>query len=327
LGDYTRLQNHTAKNTFQTMKKPIRTSLLTIVFCICLASGLQGQGTLAEKLGFEPDAKLLIVHADDIGLSSSVNQAAIRAFESGGITSGSIMVPCPWFGDFAAYARKHPAIDVGIHLTLTAEWDLYKWDGVEPSSKIPSLLDEMGYFYPTVEQVASHADPAEAEIEARAQIERALAFGIRPTHIDTHMGSIAATPELFQVYVTLGKEYGLPLLLPRNLMQQMPGEIARMVEEEFILLDGLFMIGAVSPGITWAEQYKGMIKNMKPGLNQLIVHLGFDDQELRAITGNTPFGSAWRQRDLDYVTSSEFRELLEKNNIHLVGWKQIQEIH
>lgn len=308
------------KNTFK---------IVSLIMTAILMRGTvaYGQETLAEKLGYQKDAKLLIIHADDIGLANSANQAAIQAFESGGITSGSIMVPCPWFADFAAYALQHPEIDLGIHLTLTAEWDLYKWDGVAPSVEISSLLDEKGYFYPTVEQVARQADPAEVEIEARAQIERALAFGIRPTHIDTHMGSIGATPDLYRVYMKLGKEYGLPILIPRAFLQQMPEEMAGLVEQEFILVDMLYMIYAESPELSWSEQYRRMIEDMKPGLNQIIVHPGFDDQELRAIAGrDTPFGSAWRQRDLDFVTGGELRDLLDKNGIHLVGWKEIREV-
>ena len=125
----------------------------------------------------------------------------------------------------------------------------------------------------------------------------------------------------------LGKEYGLPILIPRAFLQQMPEEMAGLVEQEFILVDMLYMIYAESPELSWSEQYRRMIEDMKPGLNQIIVHPGFDDQELRAIAGrDTPFGSAWRQRDLDFVAGGELRDLLDKNGIHLVGWKEIREV-
>ncbi len=196
------------------MKKTAIAAILSGLVISVVPAVLPGQKNLAERLGYEADAKLLIVHADDIGLARSVNIATVQAFESGGITSGSLMVPCPWFPDFAAYYREHQPLDVGIHTTLAAEWDYYKWGGVSPAGEIPSLLDDNGYFYSPVEEVGLHADPAEVEKEIRAQIERALALGIRPTHLDTHMGSVMAKPELLQIYLKLGMEYGVPVLTP-----------------------------------------------------------------------------------------------------------------
>jgi predicted glycoside hydrolase/deacetylase ChbG (UPF0249 family) len=300
--------------------------LITIPVICALGLSLWAQEpvTLAERLGYPADAKLLIVHADDIGMAHSVNAATIQAFEKGGISSGSIMVPCPWFNEFADYYRDHPDLDVGIHLTLNAEWENYKWDGVVPSDEIPSLLDEKGYFYATEEDVGMHAVPEEVEIEARAQIERAMEFGIHPTHIDTHMESMAATTELVEIYLRLGKEYGLPVLLPRNRMQLFPVEQREMIEKEYVLVDGLFMMNAAPEHMSWSEAYSRMLDQVRPGLNEMIVHLALDNEEMRAITVNHPdFGSAWRQRDLDFVTGSEFRELLEQNGIHLVTWKEI----
>jgi predicted glycoside hydrolase/deacetylase ChbG (UPF0249 family) len=147
------------------MKKASGTILLIIAAVFLFAVQASAQQTLAEKLGFAADAKLLIIHADDIGLAQSVNDATNSAFASCGITSGSIMVPCPWFIDFAEHFKSHPDLDVGIHITLTSEWDYYKFGGILPSTEIPSLLDENGYFYPTTQEVGQHADPVEAEKE------------------------------------------------------------------------------------------------------------------------------------------------------------------
>ncbi len=289
-------------------------------------SGLQGQNNLAARLGYDADAKLLIVHADDIGLARSVNIATVQAFESGGITSGSVMVPCPWFPDFAAYYREHQPLDVGIHITLTAEWEYYKWGGVSPAGEIPSLLDENGYFYSTVEEVGQHAEPAEVEKEIRAQIERALAMGIRPTHLDTHMGSVMATPELLQIYQRLGREYDLPVLMvPRSWLQETPEELREVVDAEFVVLEGLFMMETYDSTRSWSEAYDEMFAAMGPGLNQLIVHLAVDDTEMQGIAVNHPdFGSAWRQRDLEFVAGREFRDLLDAHDIKLVSWNQVR---
>ena len=296
------------------------------LFLISLLVNGQEKETLAKQLGYPADAKLLIIHADDIGLSHSANTASIQAFEKNGITSGSIMVPCPWFFEFAEYYKKHQDLDIGIHITLTAEWDDYKWDGVLPASEIPTLLTEDGYFYASVEEVAKNADPLEVGKEIRAQIERAIAFGINPTHLDTHMATVAATPEFIQEYIKAGKEYNIPVLLLSSLIQQAP-QILELTGPDQIFVDNLFMLSDGTKADRWNESYKQIIENVKPGLNLLIVHLAIDNAEMQAISKNHPnFGSAWRQRDYNCMVGDEFRELLDKNNIHIVTWKEIKEL-
>jgi predicted glycoside hydrolase/deacetylase ChbG (UPF0249 family) len=309
------------------MRIPLIPAILALSTILVAPAAAQGRKNLAERMGFAADAKLLIVHADDIGMARSVNIATARAFESGGITSGSVMVPCPWFPDFAAYYREHQPLDVGIHITLTAEWDHYKWGGVSPAGAIPSLLDEHGYLYATVEELGQHAVPAEVETEIRAQIERALALGIRPTHLDTHMASVMASPDLIRIYLKLGREYNLPVLtVSGSWVQDAPDEIREAMTAEPPLLDGLYMMHAADPAKSWSKVYSEMIASIGPGLSQLIVHLAMDDTEMQAVAVNHPdFGSAWRQRDLDFVTSKEFRGLLEANDITLVTWKQVRE--
>ena len=146
--------------------------------------------TLVERLGYPRDAKLLIVHADDLGAAHSINSASIKALESGLVSSASIMVPCPWLPEIAAYARAHPETDFGVHLTLTSEWSLYRWGPVLGKERVPTLLDSSGYLYPLENEAAAHMDIKEAEAEIRAQIARARALGIQPTHLDSHMGTL-----------------------------------------------------------------------------------------------------------------------------------------
>ena len=306
------------------MKKESGTILLITAVVFLFTFQASGQQTLAEKLGYNADAKLLIVHADDIGLAQSVNDATNSAFASGGISSGSIMVPCPWFIDFAEYYKSHPDLDVGIHITLTSEWDYYKFGGVLPSTEIPSLLDENGYFYPTTEEVRLHADPVEAEKEIRAQIDRAIAYGINPTHLDTHMGCVLVKPELVQIYMKLGKEYNLPVFAPRMLLMDMPQEESEMIKKEYVLVDHLFMLNVDGPEASWEEEYGKMIEKVTPGLNVMIVHLAHDNAEMQAVAINHPaFGATWREKDLKYVQSQTFHDLLKKNEIQLVTWKEI----
>lgn len=308
--------------------RSLKSLLLTALFLqLTLSSVSQSSKNLAEMLGYPKDSKLLIIHADDMGLAQSVNSATIKAFRENGITSGSIMVPCPWAFEMADYIRKNPGLDVGIHLTLTSEWELFKWDGVTSSDKIPSLLDGNGYFYPSVEAFGKAVRTEEAEKEILSQIERAIAWGIEPTHIDTHMGSVLATPELSGIYLSLSKRYKLPVLFPKAYLQLLPPEIAKTLQSEPFLLDNLFMIEPEMIKGSWIEPYKKAVEEMKPGLNQIIVHIGYDNDELKAITINhDDYGSAWRQKDLDVVLSNEFRELLKKNNIILIGWRQIRDL-
>jgi chitin disaccharide deacetylase len=292
--------------------------------CSLFAIQAAGQQTMAERLGYEADARLLIIHADDIGLAQSVNDATITAFEGGGITSGSIMVPCPWFIDFAQYYNSHPDLDVGIHITLTSEWDYYKFGGISPSTEISSLLDENGFFYPTTEEVGLHADPVEAEKEIRAQIERAISFGIHPTHLDTHMGSVLAGPELVRTYLKLGREYDIPVFIPRQMLLSFPQEQREQIKKDMVLVDYFCMLDLDGPEASWKEEYSKLINKVVPGLNVMIVHLAHDNAEMQAVTVNHPaFGAAWREKDLHFVLSREFKDLLHKNQIHLVTWKEI----
>ena len=301
--------------------------LLFAGILITLSISSQGTKNLAELLGYSRETKLLIIHADDMGLAHSVNTATIRAFENKGITSGSIMVPCPWALEISSYAKDHPGMDIGIHLTITAEWDLYKWGGVSPSDQIPSLVDKNNYFYPSVEELGKVAKGADAERELRAQIDKAIASGVQPTHLDTHMGSVLANQELIKVYLNLSDEYHLPVLFPRAYLSWFPPELAKALESKIFLLDNLFMLDSKMITLNWIDAYKKGIESLKPGLNEMIVHLAFDNDEMQAISrGHDDYGSSWRQHDLDLVLSNDFKDLLKKNHIVLIGWKQIRDL-
>lgn len=287
----------------------------------------QNTKTLAEKLGYDRNAKLLIVHADDMGLSHSTNSAIMEAFQKGGISSGSIMVPCPWFPEIAEFAKNNPKLDIGIHTTLTSEWDNYFFGGVLPSSEIPNLLNPNGYFYSSVEVFAKHANAAEVEKEIRAQIEKTLAFGIKPSHLDNHMGTLLASPEYYQLLLKLGHEYRLPVLIPADMIAGISPQLLEMLSKDNVVVDHLFMINKASPANKWGEPYLNFIANMQPGLNEIIVHLAKNTDETQAIMINHhDFGAEWRQHDLDFVLSSEFKKALKDHNIKLVTWRQIGEV-
>ncbi len=302
--------------------------VLSAIFLFVQSYGQVGK-SLAEKLGYPRNAKLLIIHADDAGVSHSENMATMAAFEKKGISSCSVMVPCPWFGEIAAYAKAHPELDFGIHITLTCEWENYRWDGVMPSDEIPSLINDNGHFYRSDKYVAEYADLKEVEKEVRAQIDRALAFGIKPTHLDSHVGSIFQTPALFKVYLNLGKEYHLPVFFPLNLLNQYP-QLKEIIPAGIIYVNNVYaMTDETVPQIwsdkNWSDTYEKIIKSMKPGLNELIVHLAIDNDEMEAVTvEHHNYGAAWRQRDFNFVTSNAFKQMLKENKIIPVTWGQIK---
>ena len=279
--------------------------------------------TVAERLGLPPDAKLLILHADDLGVAHSVNAASLDALDTGAISSASIMIPTPWVTEVAAYARQHPNADLGLHLTLTSEWLTYRWGSVESKDKVPSLLDSTGTFPNEVAPVAAKARPAEIERELRAQVERALALGIRPTHLDSHMGALFTTPEIIATYVKVAHDYRLPFLALKSGSFPPPMPLA----PNDIALDAVIIAGPEVPRDQWKAFYLNAIANLKPGLTEIIVHLGHDDAELQAVTvDHEPYGSAWRQRDYDVVTSPEFKKALQDHKVTLVTWRQLQKL-
>src|ERR1700674_945706 len=147
------------------------------VLSLLVASALPAQTrTIAERLGHPADSKLLILHADDLGAAHSVDVASFDALDKGAISSASIMVPTPWMTEVAAYAKAHPNADLGLHLTITSEWETYRWGSVAPADKVSSLLDADGTFPREVSRVSANAKPVEVEREIRAQIDRAMAL-------------------------------------------------------------------------------------------------------------------------------------------------------
>ena len=178
--------------------------------------------TVQEKLGYPPSARLLVIHADDFGGSHSINRAIIQALEHGWVTSASILVPAPWFPEAAQWAKAHPNADLGIHLDLNSEWTTYRWGPVSSNDQVPSLLDSEGYFPLVEDEVAHNAKIPEVQKELQAQIDRARAWGVHLTHLDTHMGTVMHTQQLFEAYKALGHQYDLPVLLERTPSEPVP---------------------------------------------------------------------------------------------------------
>ena len=303
----------------------MRFFLVLILLAWAVPAG--AQTTLAERLGYDADDKLLIVHADDIGVAHSVNRATFDAMATGLVNSASIMVPCPWLPEVARYMAEHPDADLGLHLTLTSEWQDFKWGGVLSKAQTPGLYREDGYYYPGVMEVAMGATAEEVEAEIRAQVEQALRMGIQPTHLDSHMGTLFATPAFFDAYLRVGRAYKLPVLIPGNMIGMRGQEFADLLTPEDIVIDYLYMISESVKKDDWESYYAGVVENLQPGVSQIIIHLAYDDAEMQGVTINHPdFGAAWRQRDFDYFTSEAFRSLLEAHDVKLITWREIGQL-
>ena len=304
----------------------MRPLLLTAVAILTLLAISQARGqekTIAERLGYPRDAKLLIVHADDLGMAHSVNAATIKAFESGLVNSGSIMVPCPWFSEIATYARANPQADLGLHLTLTSEWTTFRWGPLTSRDRVSSLLDKDGYFYLLETEAASHADPKEVELEITTQIERARAAGVQPTHLDSHMGTLYQNKALFEVFLRVARKYKLPVRVARTWFAR-ADFLPETLKADDVYIDRVLDINTSVAANDWAKFYSDAIKNLEPGVTEVVIHLAYDDAEMRGATFNHPdWGAAWRQRDFDFFTSDAFRKLLQENQIKLITWREL----
>lgn len=287
--------------------------------------------THAIRATAEDSRRYVIIHADDAGMSHSVNRATIAAMEQGIVSSASIMVPCPWFKEIAAYAKTHPDKDFGVHLTLNSEWDNYRWGPVASRDKVPSLVDQQGYLWDNVAQVAENAQLAEVEVELRAQVQRALDFGVPVTHVDTHMGALVSRPDLIEAYVNVGIHFNVPVFFLRSLSGEVTDEriiargrqlLQRLDDHKLPVLDYMTQLYTKGSFEEKRTQYAGAIADSKPGIQYMILHCGYDDEELQAITAS----SKVRDTDRRVATDPEFIESVKKSGVEVVSWRQVREM-
>ncbi|MBW3622325.1 MAG: polysaccharide deacetylase family protein [Armatimonadetes bacterium] len=287
--------------------------------------------SLAERLGYSPTDRLLILHADDMGMCHSVNAATIQALEVGIVTCASVMIPCPWMPEAARYAREHPEADLGVHLTHTSEWQAYRWGPVTPPSEIPGLLDEEGYLLRSTREVVERASPEEVERECRTQIERALQFGFQPTHVDSHMGALFHSA-FYSAYTRVAKEAEImPMLLqPRGSRASEARErgIDPAATTDSLKREGFLFLDALNTGVSGdtlesrREGYYDALRNLPPGVNEIILHLSLDDPEIQSITGHW----AARWHEFQIFTDPRTKELIDSLGIHLIGYRDLAKI-
>jgi len=273
-----------------------------------------GQVSLAERLGYSPDARLVIINGDELGLTRSSNVGVYDALRHGVPTSASLMVPAPWARDAAAQYRGE---DVGVHLTLNSEWDTYRWG---PITHSPSLRDGDGGFPRTVADVWDHADIDEVRKECRAQIERAIYWGFDVSHIDSHLGTLPGRPEFFDVYLEMAIDFRLPLRLAGEAAQRMVGFPFRTLASE----DGAVYPDHFVPARRGARRaIERAIFELAPGVTEIQSHPAIDTDELRAACTDWP----GRVEDHAYVRHDpSLPDLLDRAGATLIGYRELREL-
>ncbi|MDR7128526.1 putative glycoside hydrolase/deacetylase ChbG (UPF0249 family) [Algoriphagus sp. 4150] len=284
---------------------------------------------LAEKLGYPADTKLLIIHGDDVGVSHSQTKATFDAMKKGLVNSTSMMVPTGWSAEVGEIAKEMPEADIGIHITLTNEWLNFNWGPEAGKTAVPGLANEKGHMYPDCAQVIANASPEEVETEIRAQIKAANQMGITPTHLDSHMGCIFfGRPEYLASYLKIAQELKIPVLINQQMIDGIvksnPVLFSGIDVEKFPVVDKVIMAESKDYSAGMEAFYTDALNNIQPGLNVILIHLAFDDEEMNAVTkGHDSFHAPWRQADYDFFTGDKAKELVEKNKVKLVTWREV----
>jgi len=288
--------------------------------------------TFAERLGWPEGTKAVIFHVDDAGMSHESNMGAIKAIEDGVATSTSIMMPCSWVPEMSAYLKEHPQVDAGVHLTLTAEWKKYRWGPVAGKPAVPGLVDSEGCLWHGVEDVAAHATADEVETEMRAQIDKALAMGIKPTHLDSHMGT-CFLPLYLDRYVKVGIEKQIPILMFGGHMQHIGAEAGALKPMVYLIANrvwqaGLPVIDDLVTSPTSADSYEGrkeqlikLLGEMKPGITEIIVHCTVQTEVFLHISGSGPA----REAELRLMTDPDVKKFIDNEGIILTTWRELKE--
>ena len=287
----------------------------------------------AEKLGYPAGTKVIMLHADDAGMCNEANIATIQYLENNHIQSTAVMAPCPYADDFIKWAVDHPQADVGMHLTLTSEWKNYRWGTVSDPAEVPGLLDPEGKLWHEVPDVVKHASAEEVEKEIRAQIDKAIAMGHQPTHIDTHMGTLYGHASYVEVFFKVAEEYGIPA----NAIDQSDSTVADRFKKEGYPIDEN-VIGIINNyslpkldnftsapnGQTYEEKvenFKQLISSLPPGLTEIIFHPSVETENLKTIT------NSWQQRvwEAEMFSDPDLIQFFEDEEIIFTNWKEIIE--
>lgn len=320
---------------------PLRRVLALIIVLLVITSACNKSGsssaqeekhqTWAEKLGYPAGKKVLLLHMDDIGMCAEANTAAEHYIENDQIISAAVMMPCPNAEAFINWVKDRPDADIGLHLTLTSEWKTYRWPPVADSEKVPGLIDPDGKMWRRVEDVVEHASAEEVETEIRAQIEKSLALGHTPTHIDTHMGTLYGSPEFVKVFFKVAQEYNIPANAIDLSDPDVVGKFRKQgypINDETIALAQEYRLpklddfSSVPSGSTYEEKrekFFELVKSLKPGLTEIIFHPSVLTENLKTIT------NSWQQRawEAEMFSDPAVLDFFEKEGIIHTNWTEI----
>lgn len=280
---------------------------------------MTNQSETNRHLGYPPDARLLIINADDFGMCHATNAAIFRALTEGVVTSTTLMVPCAWAPEAMRLLAENPSIPFGVHLTAIGDGLDYRWQPLTAREKVPSLVDETGHFYNSerMSEFFAQVRMDELEVEFRAQIEAVLAANLMPTHLDWHSLRIHRKPELLDLMLKLAREYGLALRVrERPLIEKV--QRLGLPCNDYDFLDSYFLGDAGK-----IDRYIQVLRELPAGLSEWAVHPGLEDAELLAIEGD---GAKVRQADLDSMVSMQLREAIQQEGIILLSYRPLQEV-
>lgn len=317
-----RLQSHCVRLAFG----------VVAVVCLPLVSAPANAQTWAEQLGYPAGSKVIVLHANGLGLSYETNAAITKLIDNGQISSASAIVPAPWFGDFVAWVKAHPNADIGLELTLNSELPNYRWQPVASDGLVPTLTDSSGFLWRSPVQTMVNASTDEVERELRAQIRRAKESGFEPSHLTTHLGTLVTRSDLIEVYLRIARQEWIPAMI----VELTPEQVARFEQSGFPLPDDIIQLLADYPlpkvddlrFVQDAESYQAKkqaflktLADLKPGLTQIAFHPAVESDALKAIVPD------WQQRvwDAELMADPEVRQTLEAQGIRVTNWREIMQ--
>ncbi len=309
--------------------------------------GIAQDTTYAQRLGFPKNARVIILHMDDAGMSLSSDRGIEKVFEKGVANSTSVMMPCPWVPQIVRYIEDHPGIDAGLHLTLTSEWKDYRWGPLAGAAAVPGLTDSTGAMWSNVPDVVKNASAEEVDKEIRAQLARALKMGFHPTHLDSHMGTLFASNAFLEKYIQLGIEKQIPVMFPGGHDSYISNEM-NLVSQNLryfqhlgkMIWDGGLPVldDLVNSSYDWNPPaaiaqndgaltkwrvglYEKAMLQLKPGVTMVIMHC----TDPSSIFSEISDSGDKRKADMMAMLDPGFKKFLRDNGFILTTWRELME--
>ena len=302
---------------------------LGLTILLVLITATSRAQTFAERLGYPKDTIAVILHVDDVGMSHSSNLGAISALESNSASSFAVMIPCPWVTEIARWLAKNRGADSGLHLTLTSEWQIYRWGPVAGKRAVPGLVDQEGCLWRSVPEVVAHATPDEIETEIRAQLDRAETFGLPITHMDSHMGTLFARPDYFMRYLKVAAEKKIPMLAVGGHMTYVSKNEPEAAKGLRPLIPKIWNAGLPViddlhtgwSGLDTPAKFQAALEELKPGVTEFLFHASVPTEDFSLITNS----HANRKADLEALTSDKTKEIINRRGIVITTWRELMQ--